>query len=61
MKSFEYNIRTVSGLFKFRSTKLVELQATCDEMGKNGWELVSVSYDWFFVSYTLFFKRIKVS
>lgn len=57
MDSFEYKISKIKGLFKSRKTKYVELQATCDEFGKDGWELVTVSYDWLLVTYTMIFKR----
>jgi hypothetical protein len=59
MTNWEYRTETVRGIFKLRSTKLVEIQRTCDTLGREGWELVGVSYDWFVVQYVLFFKRPK--
>jgi len=57
MTTWEYRTETVRGIFKLRSTKLVELQQVCDRLGRERWELVSVSFDWFVVQYVLFFKR----
>ena len=57
MDRFVYKVKKIKGVFKFRSTKDAELQNLCEQMGSKGWELVSVNYDWFLVSYTLFFKR----
>ena len=57
MDSFKYEVKTVGGVFKLRSTKFTELEELCGNMGVKGWELVSVNYDWFMVSYTLFFKK----
>lgn len=57
MDRFVYKVKKIKGVFKFRSTKDAELQSLCEQMGSKGWELVSVNYDWFLVSYTLFFKR----
>ena len=48
-----YNSKTMILDFK----KLTELEELCGNMGNEGWELVSVNYDWFMVSYTLFFKK----
>ena len=59
MTTWEYRTETIRGIFKWRSTKLVEIQHICDILGGEGWELVSVSYDWFVVQYVLFFKRPK--
>ena len=59
MTTWEYKTETVRGIFKLRATKLVEIQQKCDTLGGEGWELVSVSYDWFVVQYVLFFKRPK--
>lgn len=59
MDIFEYKIEKVGGLLTFRATKFVRLQTRCTELGKQGWELVSVNYDWFTVTYTMFFKRIR--
>ena len=57
MVSFKYEVKTVGGVFKLRSTKLTELEELCGNMGVKGWELVSVNYDWLTVSYTLFFRK----
>ncbi len=57
MDSFKYEVKTVGGVFKLRSTKLTELEELCGNMGVKGWELVSVNYDWLTVSYTLFFRK----
>ncbi|MCH1924939.1 hypothetical protein L9G74_09210 [Shewanella sp. C32] len=57
MDQFEYQIKLINGLFKLRSTKTAEMQSVCTEMGKDGWELVTVTYDWLTVSYHLYFKR----
>ena len=57
MDSFKYEVKTVGGVFKLRSTKLTELEELCGNMGVKGWELVSVNYDWVTVSYTLFFRK----
>ncbi|CAA0338763.1 hypothetical protein [Alteromonas macleodii] len=57
MDSFKYEVKTVGGVFKLRSTKLTELEELCGNMGVKGWELVSVNYDWLMVSYTLFFRK----
>ncbi|AXT29907.1 hypothetical protein D1819_03130 [Pseudoalteromonas tunicata] len=57
MDKFEYRVDSISGIFKSRLTKLSNLQSLCDSNGKEGWELVNVTYDWLLVSYTLFFKR----
>ncbi len=57
MDSFKYEIKTVGGVFKLRSTKIMELKELCSDMGSEGWELVSVSYDWFLVTYTLIFQK----
>jgi hypothetical protein len=57
MDSFKYEVKTVGGVFKLRSTKLTELEELCGDMGNKGCELVSVNYDWLTVSYTLFFKK----
>ena len=57
MDSFKYEVKTVGGVFKLRSTKLIELEELCGNMGVKGWELVSVNYDWLMVSYTLFFRK----
>ena len=57
MDSFEYQIVKINGLFKFRATKTLEIEAACTELGAEGWELVCVNYDWLLVSYQLFFKR----
>ncbi len=59
MTVWEYKIETVKGIFRLRSKKLPEVRRICDELGQQGWELVSVSYDWFVVQYVLFFKRPK--
>ncbi len=53
----EYRIEKVSGVFKRRVTKYRELQELCQRMGKNGWDLAAVTYDWFVVTYVLFFRR----
>ncbi|QGX62061.1 hypothetical protein [Alteromonas mediterranea] len=57
MDSFKYEVKTVGGVFKLRSTKLTELEELCVDMGNKDWELVSVNYDWLMVSYTLFFRK----
>ncbi len=57
MDSFKYEVKTVGGVFKLRSTKFTELEELCGNMGNKGWELVSVNYDWLTVSYTLFFRK----
>ncbi|CAB9492581.1 MULTISPECIES: hypothetical protein [Alteromonas] len=57
MDRFKYEVKTVGGVFKLRSTKLKELEELCGNMGNKGWELVSVNYDWLTVSYTLFFRK----
>jgi|TARA_Y100000114_G_scaffold145142_1_gene154562 hypothetical protein len=57
MDSFKYEVKTVGGVFKLRSTKFTELEELCGNMGVKGWELVSVNYDWLTVSYTLFFRK----
>ncbi|WP_199528973.1 MULTISPECIES: hypothetical protein [unclassified Pseudoalteromonas] len=57
MNSFEYQIININGIFKLRSTKEKELEEVCVNFGKHGWELASVTFDWFLVSYKLFFKR----
>jgi len=59
MTTWEYRIETVKGIFRLRSAKLLEIQKTCDQLGAQGWELVSVSYDWLLVQYVLYFKRPK--
>lgn len=55
--SWEYHVEFVRGWFTLRTTKRREIQRICDTLGAQGWELVSVGYDWFAVEYTLFFKR----
>ena len=57
MDSFKYEVKTVGGVFKLRSTKFTELEELCGNMGVKGWELVSVNYDWLTVRYTLFFRK----
>ena len=57
MDSFKYEVKTVGGVFKLRSTKLTELEELCGDMGNKSWELVSVNYDWLMVSFTLFFRK----
>ena len=57
MDRFKYEVKTVGGVFKLRSTKFTELEELCGNMGVKGWELVSVNYDWLTVSYTLFFRK----
>lgn len=57
MTSWEYKVETVRGLFRSRSSKTAEVQRLCTDLGKDGWELVNVSYDWFVVQYVLYFKR----
>ena len=57
MDSFKYEVKTVGGIFRLRSKKLTELEELCGNMGNEGWELVSVNYDWLTVSYTLFFRK----
>ncbi len=57
MDSFKYEIKTVGGVFKLRSTKIMELETLCGDMGSAGWELVAVNYDWLMVTYTLIFKK----
>ncbi|MGB0833716.1 MAG: hypothetical protein ACPGR2_04290 [Psychrobium sp.] len=57
MEKFEYRIEKVSGIFTPRSAKETQIESLCAVNGEEGWELVSVTYDWFFVSYTLYFKR----
>ena len=59
MTVWEYKIETVKGIFRLRSKKLPEVRRICDELGQQGWELVSVSYDWFVVQYVRLFKRPK--
>ena len=59
MTQWEYRIETVRGIFKPRSRKLPEVKRICQELGGEGWELVSVNYDWFVVQYVLYFKRPK--
>ncbi len=59
MTLWEYKIETVKGIFRLRSNKLVGVKKLCDDLGKEGWELVSVSYDWLVVQYVLYFKRPK--
>ena len=59
MTTWEYRTETVRGIFKLRSTKLVEIQQICDTLGGESWELVSVSYDWLVVQYVFIFKRPK--
>lgn len=59
MAQWEYRIETVHGVFKPRSRKLSKVRRICKELGADGWELVSVSYDWFVVRYELYFKRAK--
>jgi hypothetical protein len=61
MPAWEYRIETVKGIFKLRSSKLPEVRRVCDELGQQGWELVSVSYDWLVVQYVLYFKRPKTT
>jgi len=61
LPTIEYQVSTVKGLFKSRTSKIRELQKTCDEKGAQGWELVSFSYDWLLVSYTVIFKREKTN
>jgi hypothetical protein len=58
---FEYRIEKVSGVFKRRVTKYRELHELCERMGESGWELVAVTYDWFVVTYVLFFRRRRVA
>ena len=53
----EYRIEKVSGVFKRRATKHRELQELCQRLGDDGWDLVGVTYDWFVVTYVLFFRR----
>jgi hypothetical protein len=59
MDIFEYKVEKIDGVFAPRATKFVRLQTRCTELGKQGWELVSVNYDWFTVTYTMFFKRAQ--
>lgn len=61
MTAWNYKIITIKGGFKSRSRKRAEIQAACDELGKDGWELVSVSFDWFFSEYDLFFKKRDIA
>ena len=57
MRCWEYSVETVGGVFKLRSAKYQAVQVLCARRGRDGWELVDVSYDWFTVTYVLFFKR----
>ncbi len=59
MTLWEYKVETVKGTFRLRSSKLAEVRRICDELGQQGWELISVSYDWLVVQYVLYFKRQK--
>jgi hypothetical protein len=61
MDMFEYKVEKIDGVLTSRATKFVRLQTRCTELGKQGWELVSVNYDWFTVTYTMFFKRIQAN
>ena len=55
--TYEYKIIKVGGIFKLRTTKTKEIEKICSELGKEGWELSSIVYDSYLVSYQLFFKR----
>jgi hypothetical protein len=55
--AWEYKTERIGGIYKLRSTKYREIQELCNKNGKEGWELVSVTYDWFIVQYILFFKK----
>ena len=57
MERFEYRVHVIGGGFRFRSSKHAEIQEVCDKAGRDGWELVSVTYDWLVVSHVLYFKR----
>jgi hypothetical protein len=57
MTRWEHKTETVKGIFRFRSSKLAEVQRICEDSGRYGWELVAVSYDWLVVQYVLYFKR----
>ena len=59
MALWEYKIERVKGVFRLRSSKLSEVRRICADSGQQGWELTSVSYDWFLVQYVLYFKRPK--
>lgn len=59
MTHWEYKVETVGGLFRLRSRKLSEVKRICDDLGAQGWELISVNYDWLIVQYVLYFKRQK--
>ena len=57
MKKFIYETHIIGGIFKFREVKVRNIQNLCNKMGENGWKLDAMTYDWFFVSYTLVFKK----
>ena len=59
MTLWEYKVETVGGIFRFRSSKLVQVRKLCQDLGSDGWELVGVSYDWFLVQHVLYFKKPK--
>jgi len=58
MDVFEYKVEKIDGIFTLRAIKFARLQTRCTVLGKQGWELVSVNYDWLTVTYTMFFKRM---
>ncbi len=59
MKTFEYETHIIGGAFKLRDVKARNIQNLCNAKAGEGWELITMTYDWFFVSYTLIFKREK--
>jgi|SRR5215470_9990384 len=52
--TWEYRIETVKGVFRLRSKKLPQVQTICKDLGRQGWELVSVTYHWLVVQYVLY-------
>ena len=54
--AWEYKVETIRDT-PVKSTKLTELEQTCNKQGKEGWELSSVVYNPSLAEYTLFFKK----
>lgn len=55
MKTFQYNILSFP---MTRKTSFTDMQASLNEKGSDGWEVVSISYSEFAnVGHTVFLKR----
>jgi len=59
MTIWEYKIETVTGIRQRPGGKAWKVKRTCDDLGEQGWELVSVTYSWLLLAHVLYFKRPK--